>query len=65
MNMKKKVIQRFLISLYDKLIVAVLFSAFFFASCDEPDVQPQPEYGVVPMYGPVSTTMIENNNIEK
>lgn len=63
MNMKKKGIKRFLISLYDKLIVAVLFSAFFIASCDEPDVQP--EYGVVPMYGPVSTAMIENNNIEK
>ena len=51
----------FCIKLYDKLILSILFSAFFMASCDEPDIQPQPEYGVKPMYGPVSTTITDNN----
>ncbi len=59
--MKNKALKRFLISLYDKLILTALFSAFFIASCDEPDIQPQPEYGVKPMYGPVSTTITERN----
>ncbi|MFT3751945.1 MAG: hypothetical protein QM800_03395 [Paludibacter sp.] len=57
----KKLILKF----YDKLIVALLFSAFFLASC-EPE-EPQPEYGVVPMYGvptnTVSTEKAPDNNI--
>jgi len=48
--MKKK-----LIKIFDKLIVTILFSAFFIASCDNPE--PQPEYGVVPMYGVPSQTI--------
>jgi len=55
-HFKITIMKKFLLKIYDKLIVAILFSAFFLASC-EPD-EPQPEYGViVPMYGVPATTM--------
>jgi len=45
------------LKLYDKLIVAILFSAFLLASC-KPD-EPVPAYGIVPMYGaPASSISI-------
>ena len=46
-----------ILKLYDKLIVAILFSAFLIASC-KPD-EPVPAYGIVPMYGaPASSISI-------
>jgi len=44
------------LKLYDKLIVGILFSALFAASC-KPD-EPVPAYGIVPMYGvPVASSI--------
>ncbi|HEY5592329.1 MAG TPA: hypothetical protein VIK55_15105 [Paludibacter sp.] len=52
--------RKFIIKLYDKLIIGILFSAFFMASCEEPN-PPQPEYGViVPMYGVPATTVVSD-----
>jgi len=52
--------KKFIIRLYDKLIIGILFSAFFMASCEEPN-PPQPEYGViVPMYGVPATTIVSD-----
>ncbi|MDO9154829.1 MAG: hypothetical protein Q7U47_14175 [Paludibacter sp.] len=50
--------KKFLIKVYDKLLLSLLFSVFFIASCDEPD-PPTPDYGVVPMYG-VRTQTIQS-----
>jgi len=44
------------LKLYDKLIVGILFSALFTASC-KPD-EPVPAYGVAPMYGVQATNVI-------
>lgn len=57
------------IKLYDKLIIGLLFSAFFMTNCEEPE--PVPMYGAVPMYGvPTSTVVAEqaaqpDNTLEK
>jgi len=52
--------KKFIIKLYDKLIIGILLSAFFFAGCEEPN-PPQPEYGVVvPMYGVQATTVVSD-----
>lgn len=48
---------------YD-LFIKVLFALLMglsVASCDKPDEEPVPEYGVVPMYG-VQTTVIDKHN---
>jgi len=45
------------LKLYDKWIVAILFSVFLLSSC-KPD-EPVPAYGIVPMYGaPAGTVSI-------
>jgi len=47
--------KKLILKLYDKLIVAILFSTFLLASC-KPD-EPVPAYGIVPMYGAPSSTV--------
>ena len=54
--LKFRDMKNFALKLYDKLIIGLLFSAFFMVSC-EPD-EPIPAYGIVPMYGAVQTTQI-------
>jgi len=46
---------------YDLVIKALLAMLIdlFVASCDKPDEEPQPEYGVVPMYGVPTSVMNE------
>ncbi len=50
--------EKIFLKLYDKLIIAVIFSAIFLISCEEPE--PTPMYGIVPMYG-VPTNVVDNN----
>lgn len=49
-----------LIKRCDKIILAliVMLTALMVHACDDPD-EPQPEYGVVPMYG-VPSAVVEN-----
>lgn len=47
----KKLILKF----YDRIILGILFSAFFLVSCN-PD-EPVPAYGIVPMYGVPATSV--------
>jgi len=58
--MKKKYFNKLFLRIYDKLIVAVLFSSLLLASCDEPD--PVPEYGAIPMYGVVPTAIVDKTD---
>ncbi len=51
----KKLILKF----YDKLIIGLLFSSFFLASCKDPN-PPVPEYGIIPMYGVPATSVVNN-----
>jgi PBP1b-binding outer membrane lipoprotein LpoB len=61
--------EKLTLKIYDKLIVGILFSAFFLTSC-EPD-EPTPAYGIVPMYGaPTTTVSVDkvpdtNTNLQK
>jgi hypothetical protein len=47
--MKTNSLRNLLLKIYDKLLVAILFSGIFISSCEEPE--PVPEYGIVPLYG--------------
>lgn len=51
---------KLLLRIYDKLIVAVLFSSLLLASCDEPD--PVPEYGAVPVYGVIPSAIVDKTD---
>ena len=54
-QLKNQRMEKFTLKLYDKLLIAILFSAFILASCitDEPI----PAYGIVPMYGAPAGTV--------
>jgi len=50
--MKKSILKKLWIRIYDKFLVLLLFSSLFITSCNDPE--PTPEYGApVPMYGVV------------
>ncbi|MDD4972415.1 MAG: hypothetical protein PHT07_23545 [Paludibacter sp.] len=49
------------LKLYDRLLVAILFSFFLVTSC-KPD-EPVPAYGVTPMYGVVPATTVTIHKI--
>ena len=49
--------KKFFLKLYDKFIMGVLLSAFLLSACEEPE--PQPEYGVVPLYGVIPANTIQ------
>jgi len=56
-------LEKVLLKLYDKLIVCLLFSTIFLASC-KPD-EPVPAYGIVPMYGVVPQKNISIHKVNQ
>ena len=51
--------KKLILKLYDKLIICLLFSTFFMASCKDPN-PPVPAYGIVPMYGVPASSVVSN-----
>jgi len=49
--------KKFFLKLYDKFIMGVLLSFFLLTACEDPE--PQPEYGVVPLYGVIPANTIQ------
>lgn len=47
------------LKLYDKLIIGLLFSSIFMASCKDPN-PPVPAYGIIPMYGVPASSVVNN-----